>query len=70
MAKNVICDLPRYSLMTRDVKSPLCLLSCTRLADHSKDPSSFCFCSDFFFLNYQKDKLKRSSFSVVLVRTV
>lgn len=51
MAKKTIYDLPRYSLMTRDLKSPLSLLSCTlaMLADHSKDPSSFCFCSDMSF---------------------
>lgn len=51
MAKKTICDLPRCSLMTRDLKSPLSLPSCTlrRLADHSKDASSFCFCSDISF---------------------
>lgn len=65
--------LPRYNLVTRDLKS-LCLrhlahCTLTGLADHSNDLSAFCFGSDFFF-NYQRDKLKRSSFSVVLVRTV
>lgn len=66
MAKKVICDLP--SLMTRDLKSPLSLLSCTltRLADHSKDPSSFCFCADILFFNYQKDKLKGHLFQLFL----
>lgn len=51
MAKKAICDLPRYSLVTRDTKSSLSLLSCTltRLADHSKDAASFCFCSDSLF---------------------
>lgn len=70
MAKKVICDLPRYSLMTRDLKSPLsllsCTLTCTRLADHSKDPSSFCFCSDILFFNYQKDKVKGHLFQLFL----
>lgn len=67
MAKKVICDLPRYSLMTRDLKSPLSLLSCTltSLADHRKDPS-FCFCSNILFFNYQKDKLKGHLFQLFL----